>query len=109
MEITSIDEIACDIFGITLQELDSKSQKKEVTECKFAIYFFRNKELKMRASTIGRMYGFAPAGVGYGIKKFSKWLEDDDLIKIRYTKFQKEAKKIAIKNIKEKGYKFRTL
>ena len=109
MEITSIDKIACDIFGITLAQLDDKSQKKEVTDCRFAIYYFRNKELNMRMSTISRMYGYTNPAVRYGVNQFDKWLIENAIIKRLYSKFKMEAKKVASKNIKEKGYKFRTL
>jgi len=109
MEITSIDEIACDIFGITLEELDARSQKKEVTDCKFAIYYFRKKELNLRLTTIGRMYGFSASGVNYGVKAFESMLLKHKSIRLRYNKFSKESHIIVKRNLKEKGYKFRGL
>lgn len=67
MNLTEFEQRISAAFGVSKEDMLSKTRKKEFVLARYVMWYAMNKKLGINLSTIGRLYGKTPATVWYGI------------------------------------------
>ena len=81
------DLIACDVFGITLDELYSKSRERNIVDCRNLLIYYSHKVRRITSIETGKIYGKDHATVLSAAKVVSNLKETDNKFRLKFDEF----------------------
>mgnify|MGYP003615510777 CR=1 FL=1 len=81
------DLIACEVFETTLDQLYSKTHKREVVDCRHALLYYWQVVRKISSVQAGKKYNRDHATALFALKKTSGLIETNKKFRMKYEKF----------------------